>query len=506
VDEFRIWTRVLSPSEIETLAELSSPIILSHPLSQVVQSGSSVELSVVAGGSPNLAYQWKKDGSPVADGGLYSGVNTATLTITNFDVFSVGEFTVEVSNAYGDVTSEVARLDLATKIWDGEAGDNQWSTASNWAPDGVPGAGDHILIDVEGDLEIILGGTGTTVNSLFCNERFRFSGPWMLFTGRGIFTKSFVTEGGGLTANGDGDTRVQLLGPSDFLSADIAASSGGQVELSNVGMFTSPNESSYSAADGVGAKVYIGGLSSLDPGNDIRVQAAGGAVIVLADLTQIKRAVQIGSDGAGSRVSMPCLVSTDGSTRHPEEIYLSLSAINQGAIDAPNLTTLTGTYVNAGSGSVLSFPNAQSFVGAGNGSGVSANGAGSRVDLSSLTSFAGTTGGRHLSVPTITTLSAEDGGELDMSGVTTINKQTHVRVLGAGSRMMLNSVADFDGTIRKASGDRLSTSVDGGELFLLASGSTRFLETYLVLANGGRVHGAEVRIVVPPFQFLAHAE
>jgi len=77
------------------------PSIVIQPASFSVPPGSQATLSVVAVGTPPLAYQWKK-GSVVV-----SGVS-ANLTLDNVGSDSAGSYTVTIKNNFGTVTSNAA--------------------------------------------------------------------------------------------------------------------------------------------------------------------------------------------------------------------------------------------------------------------------------------------------------------------------------------------------------------------------------------------------------------
>ncbi len=86
------------------------PIITQHPLSQNNVVGAASFFRVAAAGVDPLAYQWRKDGTNLLNGGNISGVNTPNLTISNLLTNDAGNYTVVVTNAYGNVTSSVAVL------------------------------------------------------------------------------------------------------------------------------------------------------------------------------------------------------------------------------------------------------------------------------------------------------------------------------------------------------------------------------------------------------------
>lgn len=89
------------------------PTITQHPSSQSVDPGATATLAVVAGGTGPLSYQWQKNGSNLSNGGHYSGVATATLTISSFDGNDVADYRCVVTNPYGTATSNAATLTLA---------------------------------------------------------------------------------------------------------------------------------------------------------------------------------------------------------------------------------------------------------------------------------------------------------------------------------------------------------------------------------------------------------
>ncbi len=80
------------------------PAITAHPLSQTASAGASVSLSVTATNA--ASYQWNKNGVAL------TGATTATLTITGAQASDSGNYTVDVINTSGTVTSNVATLEV----------------------------------------------------------------------------------------------------------------------------------------------------------------------------------------------------------------------------------------------------------------------------------------------------------------------------------------------------------------------------------------------------------
>jgi parvulin-like peptidyl-prolyl isomerase len=82
------------------------PTITAQPAAQSACPGKSVLFSVTAAGTPPLAYQWKKDGTPIA------GATTAIYTVPVVTSADEGTYTVVVTNSCGSVTSTPAALSL----------------------------------------------------------------------------------------------------------------------------------------------------------------------------------------------------------------------------------------------------------------------------------------------------------------------------------------------------------------------------------------------------------
>lgn len=128
------------------------PSIVVPPQGGYVVIGSNTTLSVVAGGSPNLGYQWRFNGAEIA------GASSASYTRVNAQPLHSGYYDVIVSNAWGEVTSDPVLLEVMLSPLQSVYGDNfDGNTAANWrtnfssadtrvtfnynyAPDGIPSA------------------------------------------------------------------------------------------------------------------------------------------------------------------------------------------------------------------------------------------------------------------------------------------------------------------------------------------------------------------------------
>ncbi len=96
------------------LYEINTPVISTHPASLTIAAGTGTNLSVVASSPSPLSYQWQHAGTNISNGGHYSGVTNATLTLSNVDTNDAGAYRVKVSNSSGFVFSNPGILTVVT--------------------------------------------------------------------------------------------------------------------------------------------------------------------------------------------------------------------------------------------------------------------------------------------------------------------------------------------------------------------------------------------------------
>jgi hypothetical protein len=97
------------------------PLVLTHPTSLVMCAGAGpVFFSVAATGAVPLSYHWRKDMTPLTDGGRIFGAFTPSLNIAApLDIGDAGSYDCVVANAIGSATSDAATL----TIWPTGSGD-----------------------------------------------------------------------------------------------------------------------------------------------------------------------------------------------------------------------------------------------------------------------------------------------------------------------------------------------------------------------------------------------
>ena len=102
-----------SVTSMEATLTVLDPAILVPPLDTNRAVGESVSLSVTAGGTPPLTYQWYQDGLPVP------GATGPELTLNSLADTDADAYTVQVSNVHGTVTSSPASLTVVLVPVDG---------------------------------------------------------------------------------------------------------------------------------------------------------------------------------------------------------------------------------------------------------------------------------------------------------------------------------------------------------------------------------------------------
>lgn len=91
-------------------SDSGAPVILAQPQSQTNAPGATVVLTVTAGGTPPLAFQWRRFSTNLP------AATNASLSLTALQPENAGDYTVVVTNAFGSVTSLVARVTVQAAV------------------------------------------------------------------------------------------------------------------------------------------------------------------------------------------------------------------------------------------------------------------------------------------------------------------------------------------------------------------------------------------------------
>ncbi|MCL4785535.1 MAG: immunoglobulin domain-containing protein, partial [Verrucomicrobia bacterium] len=119
LDEVLFFNRALGSNEVAAIyiagaaglcRPTDPPFIVTHPASRTNAPGSTASFSVSAGGSPPLAYQWLRGGSPLANDSRINGAQSNVLVIANVQLSDAGTYSVTVTNGAGSTNSLAAQL------------------------------------------------------------------------------------------------------------------------------------------------------------------------------------------------------------------------------------------------------------------------------------------------------------------------------------------------------------------------------------------------------------
>lgn len=107
--QFTANTSCTAPTVSDPMTPPPKPEPTAHP-----DPETTATLTVTAGGSPTLTYQWYKDNAPLTDvSGHISGSNTNTLSVLAAEQWrDAGSYTVKVSNACGFIVSKPGYINV----------------------------------------------------------------------------------------------------------------------------------------------------------------------------------------------------------------------------------------------------------------------------------------------------------------------------------------------------------------------------------------------------------
>jgi hypothetical protein len=109
------WGSITSSPVALTVSSGSAfaPVITTNPPASLsLLAGQNSTISVTVTGTPPYYYQWRDGGANLANGGVYSGVFTNTLTLTAVNTNNSGSYTVAITNVAGAITSSVTALSV----------------------------------------------------------------------------------------------------------------------------------------------------------------------------------------------------------------------------------------------------------------------------------------------------------------------------------------------------------------------------------------------------------
>jgi hypothetical protein len=97
-------TPATAPATITIYLPNAPPAVITQPQDQSVILGSNAVFQAEVSGTPPLSFQWRRDSTDLP------GATAPALSFTNVQPADAGSYQLFVSNAFGSVTSAVARL------------------------------------------------------------------------------------------------------------------------------------------------------------------------------------------------------------------------------------------------------------------------------------------------------------------------------------------------------------------------------------------------------------
>jgi hypothetical protein len=97
-----------------SLTSKAATAVTQHPQSQTVPPGGVASFTAAATGEGTIGYQWQKNSISLADGGHYSGVTTAVLTVSSADSSDAADYRCVVTAGCGSENSNTATLTVGT--------------------------------------------------------------------------------------------------------------------------------------------------------------------------------------------------------------------------------------------------------------------------------------------------------------------------------------------------------------------------------------------------------
>jgi hypothetical protein len=164
------------------------PSITAQPASQTVNVGQAATFSVTAAGTATLSYQWKKNGAAIG------GATSATYTTPGTSSSDSGaQFTVTVTNGFGNATSNAATLTVNVPPTISSQPASQTVTAGQTATFSVTATG-------SGTLKYQWKKSGATISGATSAS---YTTPATVASDNGaVFTVTITGASGSITSNG----------------------------------------------------------------------------------------------------------------------------------------------------------------------------------------------------------------------------------------------------------------------------------------------------------------
>ncbi|HRW84441.1 MAG TPA: DUF2341 domain-containing protein [Bacteroidales bacterium] len=269
-----------SSATTTTLNIFDELTITGDPVASSACLGGNASFSVIVAGY-NPVYQWQENGSDLSDGGVYSGVNTSTLTLINPGSGLDGRtYRCVVTTTCGtspQTSGDAILTIINTNLWTG-AVDNDWNNTANWSCGIVPVQIHEVTIPDVVNKPVLSSGSAATVDDLTIESgsSLTISGNTIRISGNVSSNGSFDATAGTIEMNGsslqqipanlftgnnirdlivNNSSGVQLLGQLD-VTGYVMLSSG---DLASDGYLTLVSDATSTACiDGSGSGAVTG--------------------------------------------------------------------------------------------------------------------------------------------------------------------------------------------------------------------------------------------------------
>ena len=233
------------------------PTIVTQPVSTNIAFGGMVQLTVTATGLP-LFYQWYRNGLPLTEGALISGVNTRLLTM--FSQFNSATYAVVITNGAASVTSAVAVVTIAGKPVIVTQPESRTNLAGSFATFSVSAAGSTLAFQWQKN-----GGNLSNDGSISGTETSALNVYPVGFADAGDYSVVVSNSSGTVTSALASLTVVTSLPPQLSLLWDVSPSDG-QPWMNLSGSTSIPNQRSI-AYNALSNHLYVISRSSSTTSN-----------------------------------------------------------------------------------------------------------------------------------------------------------------------------------------------------------------------------------------------
>jgi hypothetical protein len=342
------------------------------------------------------------------------------------------------------------RVVPATITWNNVVGSGDWDVGSNWIGGATPGTGDNAVIDTTSAATItIQSGDAIQVQSVTTSSDDTLeidSGVLIVTASNSILSGPLSMNGGELEASGSGVT-FAANGATSVPGASLDAEDGASMSFPQLTTYAA-NTSTFTA-DGTGSVLNLSSLATVNQQQGYwSVNVTNGGELDLSSLTSVSGVYdsQI-TDTGNSTILDPNLtsldstsVTLDGTDPNVANSWTSFTNgtlnVTGGTYSLPGLKDLDGSNLLISTSGSLTLPGLTNFTS--NSSTFSVDGLGSVLNISALST---------VNQQGYWSLNATNGGELDLSSLTSLSGDYDSQITDTGGSTILDpNLTSIDST------------------------------------------------------------